>query len=87
MAMTLYQRGALILGAICVLHSSMVPPVAQVEGAVCRYHAFVERSFLFTRTYGVPNADVVALVTEYGVIISVFSITYLLLGMLKRKTT
>jgi len=78
------QRIVLILGAIGVLHSSMVPPVSQGEDYVCRYHEFVERHGLFTRGYEVANGDVTALVSEYGVILAVTAIVYLALGLSRK---
>ena len=38
---------------IGLLHSSMVPPVLQVDTVTCRYHEFAERSLFFTRGYGI----------------------------------
>jgi len=78
------QRIVLILAATGILHSSMVPPVAQGAEDVCRYHEFVERQLPFTRGYEVANADIVALVAEYGIIAAVAAIVYLVLGFASR---
>lgn len=77
------QRMVLIFAATGILHSSMVPPVAQGEEYVCRYHEFVERQWLFTRGYDAANADLVALLSEYGVILATAAIVYLALGLLR----
>ena len=74
------QRIFLILGAICILHSSMVPPVSQAEAGTCRYQQFMERSSLFTQGYAVEQGDVTALHSEYGVIVAVTLIAFLLSG-------
>ena len=83
--MTLAQRIVLLIGSIGILHSSMVPPVLQVGGAVCRYHEFTLRSWPFTRTYGVANADVVGLLSEYGMILALTTTIYLILGLFKSR--
>lgn len=75
------QRGVVLVAALGVLHSSMVPPVAQGDGYVCRYAEFVARRGLFTRGYDTASADLVALVSEYGVIVAVAAILYLLFGI------
>ena len=72
----------------CPAHRSVGHP-AQFDGAtgdpgdeyICRYAEFVTRQGLFTRGYDTANADVVALITEYGVIVAVAAILYLLLGI------
>jgi len=78
------QRVVLMVGSICILHSSMVPPVAQGEDYVCRYHEFVERHWPFTRGYDVANADLVALLSEFGLIIAVTAVAYHALGLTRR---
>lgn len=83
--MTIAQRIVLLVGSIGILHSSMVPPVQQISAAVCRYHEFTLRSWPFTRTYGVANADLVALLSEYGIILALTATVYLILGLLKPK--
>lgn len=83
--MTKAQRVVLLIGAICILHSSMVPPVSQAESSTCRYHEFVERQLPFTRGYGVVDSDVVALLTEYGMILSVGAIVFLALGLIRKS--
>ena len=74
------QRIVVLLGAVCVLHSSMVPPVMQAGDYVCRYHEFVERHWPFTRGYEVADADLSALFSEYGMIVATGVIVYSLLG-------
>ena len=74
------QRIVLLLAALGTLHSSMVPPVVQGEDYVCRYAEFVARPGLFTRGYEAANADLVALLSEYGVILSAAALLVLLLG-------
>ena len=80
------QRIILLLGFIGILHSSMVPPVQQAVGGVCRYHQFMLRTWPFTRTYDVAGADVVALVSEYGIIVSVTCVVYLLAGLILKRS-
>ena len=75
------QRIVLLIGAICVFHSSLVPPVIQAGGEICRYHEFTERAWPFTRLFGVSGSDGVALLTEYGIIMSLVAIAYLVIGM------
>ena len=84
--MNIKQRIILIAGAIGMLHSSMVPPVMQGGGATCRYHEFVERSLFFTREYGVNNGDMVALVSEFGIVAAIASILFLLAGLMDRNS-
>ena len=79
------QRLVLIAAAIGILHSSMVPPVQQGEIPACRYHEFVERSLPFTRGYGVSDADLVALLSEYGMILSAAAILYFALGLARKS--
>lgn len=74
------RRIVLLLAAVGILHSSLVPPVSQAAGAVCRYHAFTERAWPFTRLHGVVDADAVALLSEYGIIVALAAIAYLALG-------
>lgn len=83
--MTKSQRIILLIGAICILHSSMVPPVSQTGGETCRYHEFTERSPLFTRAYGVNGGDGVALMTEIGVIVALVSIALLATTFVRRS--
>ena len=83
--MTLVQRIVLLAGSIGILHTSMVPPIQQVGAAVCRYHEFTLRSWPFTRTYGFANADLVGLISEYGIILALTATVYLILGLLKSK--
>ncbi len=78
------QRVALILGAVGLLHTSMVPPVTQGDVEVCRYHEFIERNWLFTRGYEVANADTAALLSEYGLIVASTAIVTLGLGFKQR---
>lgn len=80
------QRGVLLAAALGILHSSMVPPVVQGGEYVCRYAQFVERRGLFTRGYDTAGADVVALLSEYGVILSAAAILCLLLGFGRART-
>jgi hypothetical protein len=84
--MTMKQRIILILGGIGILHSSMVPPVSQLEAVTCRYHEFVERSLFFTRGYGVNHGDTVALISEYGIIVALTGIAYLIAGARKKSS-
>jgi hypothetical protein len=74
------QRVVLIAAAICILHSSMVPPVAQAGETVCRYHEFTVRHLPFTRGYEIAGGDPVALIAEYGMIVSVAAVAFLALG-------
>ena len=78
------QRIVLMIAATGVLHTSMVPPVAQGGEYVCRYHEFVERQWPFTRGYDAANADPVALLSEYGMILATAAILYLALGLLRK---
>ena len=80
--MSKLQRIILVLGSIGLLHTSMVPPVSQIAASTCRYHEFVERSLFFTRTYGVNNGDVVAMISEYGVIVSITFIAFLVASVI-----
>ena len=41
--------------------------------------------YIFTRGYEVANADVVALMSEYGVILALTAIVYQLLGLARRS--
>ena len=79
------QRIIVILGCIGILHSSMVPPVSQVDEVTCRYHEFVERSLFFTREYGVNHGDLVALLSELLVIVAVTGIAFLAVGFGKKS--
>lgn len=79
--MTRAQRWVLIAGAICLLHTAMVPPVSQVAGEACRYHEFVVRAVPFTRGYGVAGGDVPALLSEVGLIAAATAIVFLALGL------
>jgi hypothetical protein len=81
--MSTAQRIVLIVGATGILHSSMVPPVVQGDDEVCRYHEFVVRGWPFTRGYDVANADLAALVSEYGMILAAVALVYLLLGLFR----
>ena len=83
--MNMKQRIVLILGSIGFLHSSMVPPVAQVVAQTCRYHEFLERSWFFTRGYGVDRGDAVALASEYGVLAALTAIAFLIAGASKKR--
>jgi hypothetical protein len=35
----------LMIGALCTFHSSLVPPVIQDGGDLCRYHEFMGRGW------------------------------------------
>lgn len=83
--MNIAHRMILVIGSIGILHSSMVPPVSQVNGSSCRYHEFVERSLFFTKEYGINHGDMVALISEYGIIISITVIAYLISGFFIKK--
>ena len=78
--MNVKQRIILILGGVGILHSSMVPPISQVDAVTCRYHEFVERALFFTREYGINRGDVVALISEFGIIAAVTWIAYHVVG-------
>lgn len=82
--MEIKQRLILILGGVGILHSSMVPPVSQLDGEVCRYHEFVERSLFFTQGYGVNHGDAVALISEYGIVVALTGIAFLVVGACKK---
>lgn len=78
------QRIVLIVAAIGWLHSSMVPPVVQAPGGTCRYHEFVERQWPYTLGYEVADADLAALVSEYGMLVAVAVTLFLVLGRFRR---
>lgn len=80
------QRIVLIIAAVGFLHSSMVPPVMQAGGYVCRYHEFVGRQWPYMRGYDVANADMTALLSEYGIIIAAATILILALGFLRKPS-
>jgi hypothetical protein len=79
--MSLVRRIVVAVAALGVFHSSLVPPVKQSSGALCRYHEFMERGWPFTREYGATGVDGIALLTEYGIILSLAALIYLLIGM------
>lgn len=78
----LAQRVVVLVGALGVFHSSLVPPVKQVGGELCRYHEFTERSWPFTRTFETAGVDGIALFTEYAIIVSLATMVYVVLGLL-----
>ncbi len=82
--MSVAQRIVVLCGLVGILHSSMVPPVQQAAGAVCRYHEFMGRTWPYAREYGVVGADIVALLSEYGIIASLTGAIYLGLGFLAK---
>ncbi len=79
------QRIILIISGAGILHSSMVPPVSQVDAVTCRYHEFVERSLFFTRGYGVNHGDAVALISEFGIIAALTGVAFLVAGAFKKN--
>lgn len=79
------QRIVLMLGFTGILHSSMVPPVAQGTELACRYHEFVVRRGLFTRGYDVAGGDLVAFLSELGVIVAATALVYHALGLARRS--
>jgi len=84
--MNLARRVVLLIAGLGIFHSSLVPPVKQAGGALCRYHEFMERGWPFTREYGATGVDGIALLTEYGIILSLAAMFYLLIGLfLDRK--
>lgn len=80
--MSRWQRIVLLATGLGLFHSSLVPPVRQNDGDLCRYHAFTERGWPFTREFGTGGVDGTALLTEYGIILSLAGIAYVLLGWL-----
>jgi hypothetical protein len=80
--MNLVRRIVLMAAALGIFHSSLVPPVKQNGGALCGYHEFMERGWPFTREYGATGVDGIALLTEYGIILSLATLVYLSIGLL-----
>jgi len=80
------ERFVLFVGALCVFHSSLVPPVLQAGGDLCRYHEFMERGWPFTREFGAGGVDGIALLTEYGIILSFTAMAYLIVGIIVGKS-
>lgn len=85
--MRLTRRVILLIGAVCLFHSSLVPPVGQGGGEVCRYHEFTERAWPFTRLYSVEGGDGVALMTEVAIIVSLVAIGLLVVSMVSEAKT
>jgi len=83
--MELPRRLIALAGAVGLLHSCLVPPVSQAAGAACRYHAFMERGWPFTREYGVVDADPTALASEVGLILAVCGLAWAITGVLRRR--
>ena len=83
--MLLAQRIILLIGALGVFHSSLVPPVIQAGGPFCRYHEFMERNWPFVREYGAGGVNGIALLTEYGIIVSVAALAYMAVGRLLER--
>ena len=79
------QRIVLMIGALGTFHSSLVPPVSQAGGNLCRYHAFMERGWPFTREFGATGVDGIALLTEYGILVSFTALVCFGLGLLVDK--
>ena len=75
------QRIVLMVAGIGVFHSSLVPPVKQEGGDLCRYHEFMERGWPYTREFGTAGVDGLALLTEYGILVSLAAIVYLAVGL------
>jgi len=54
--------------------------VAHGADHACRYAALLERHWPFTRGYDVADADVAALLSEYGMLAAVTAVVDLALG-------
>ena len=78
--MSVPRRIIILAGLSGILHSSLVPPVVQGAGSVCRYHEFMLRAWPFTKGYAVAQADLAALFSEYGIILSLGSMAWLIAG-------
>jgi hypothetical protein len=78
------QRIVLWVAAIGIFHSSLVPPVKQDGDDLCRYHEFMERGWPFTREFGATGVDGIALLTEYGIILSLTALVYQAAGSFVR---
>ena len=74
------RRIIVLAGLAGILHSSLVPPVEQSGGSVCRYTEFWLRSWPFTHGYGVEQADLTALLSEYGILISLTAMAWVIAG-------
>ena len=72
----------LLFGALGIFHSSLVPPVIQDGGDLCRYHEFMGRGWPFTKEFGATGVDLAALLTEYGLIFSLTAMIYLIFTIL-----
>ena len=80
------QRIVLMIGALGVFHSALVPPVSQRGAELCRYHEFTERAWPFTRLFDASGVDGVALMTEYGIILALTAMAYLAIELLGGKS-
>lgn len=76
----------LLIGTLGIFHSSLVPPVIQDGGDLCRYHEFMERGWPFTREFGATGVDGIALLTEYDIIFSITAMVYLVITVLRTKS-
>ena len=74
------RRSIILAGLAGILHSSLVPPVVQTAAGVCRYTQFMLRAWPFTKEYAVAQADLPALISEYGIILSLGAMMWLLAG-------
>lgn len=74
------RRIIILAGLTGILHSSLVPPVVQTAAGVCRYTQFMLRAWPFTKGYAVAEVDPAALISEYGIILSLGCMAWLLAG-------
>ena len=78
--MSVPRRIIILAGLSGILHSSLVPPVVQTAAGVCRYTQFMLRAWPFTKGYDVARADPVALFSEYGIILSLGAMAWMIAG-------
>lgn len=80
----LYNAFIIFLGCIGMLFVSLVPPMKiPPEEMNCRFHFMLERAWPFSKSYSVQYPDVQAMISEYGIILSVCGILLCLGYVLK----